>query len=105
MCFVCVYNFLLIYIMLEESQNIPQYVRYRDVALQRSKEYYQKNKEKINEYARNRYHNMTQEQKNKQVEYRKACFNRQTEEKQNKMRQRAREYSKNRYHNMIVAVK
>ena len=48
---------------------------------------------------------MTQEQKNKLVEYRKAWFNRQTEEKQNEMRQRAREYSGNRYHNMMVAVK
>ena len=35
---------------------------------------------------------MPQEQKNKQVQYRKAWSNRQTEEKQNEMRQRAREY-------------
>ena len=40
--------------------------------------------------------------RNKQVEYRKAWFNRQTEEKQNEMRQRAKEYSRNRYHNMIA---
>lgn len=92
------------YKITEESQNIPQHVRYRDIALQRSKEYYQKNKEKIKEYARNRYRNLTQEQKNKQ-EYRKAWFNRQTEEKQNEMRQRAKEYSRNGYHNMMVFVK
>ena len=73
------------YKITEESQNIPQHVRYRDIALQRSKEYYQKNKEKIKEYAQNRYRNLTQEQKNKQVEYRKAWFNRQTEEKQNEI--------------------
>ena len=91
--------------MLEESRNLPQHIRYRDIVLQRSKEYYEKNKEKRREYAKTRYRNMTQEQKNKLVEYRKAWFNRQTEEKQNEMRQRAREYSGNRYHNIMVAVK
>ena len=37
--------------------------KYRDNAIARQKQYYQKNKEKIKEKARNRYHNMTKEQK------------------------------------------
>ena len=45
---------------------------------------------------------MTQEQKNKLVEYRREWFNRQSEDKKNEMRKRAKEYSKNRYHSIII---
>ena len=34
------------------AQNSPQYIRYRDIALQRAKEYNKKNKEKIKEYKK-----------------------------------------------------
>ena len=44
---------------------------YRDNALARQNEYYQRNKEKIQEKARNRYHNMTKEQKDRQVQLRR----------------------------------
>ena len=64
-----------------------------------------KNKEKIKEYARrNRYKNLSQEEKNKLVENRKAWFNRQSEERQNEMKRKARQYAKNRYHNHIVVI-
>ena len=45
---------------------------------------------------------MTQEQKNKLVEYRRECFNKQSEDKKNEMRKRVKEYSKNRYHSIII---
>ena len=83
--------------MVEKAQQ----VKCGDRVLQKAKEYYEKNKEKRKEYARNRYRNMTQEQQNKLVEYRKAWLNRQPEDKKNEMRKRAREYSKNRYHNLV----
>ena len=64
-----------------------------------------KNKEKIKEYARrNRYKNLSQEEKNKLVENRKAWFNRQSEERQNEIKRKARQYAKNRYHNHIVVI-
>ena len=91
--------------MSEKTQNSPQYIRYKDIVLQKAKEYYEKNKEKRKEYARNRYQNRSQEQKNKLVEYRKAWINKQDEDKRNEMKKRARKYAKNRYHNDIVAVK
>ena len=47
---------------------------------------------------------MTEEQKNTQVEHRKAWYNRQSKEKQVKMREKAKNYSKNRYHNHIIVV-
>ena len=50
-----------------------------------------KNKEKRKEYARNRYRNMTQEQKNRLAEYRIEWINRQSEDKKNEMKRKARE--------------
>ena len=91
--------------MSEKTQNSPQYIRYKDIVLQKAKEYYEKNKEKRKEYARNRYQTRSQEQKNKLVEYRKAWINKQDEDKRNEMKKRARKYPKNRYHNDIVAVR
>ena len=81
-----------------------QQIRYRDLVLRNAKERYEKNKEKRREYQRNRYVNMTQEQKNTQVEYRKAWYNRQSKEKQVEMREKVKDYSKSRYHNHIITV-
>ena len=50
-----------------------------------------KNKEKRKEYARNRYRNRTQEQKNRLAEYRIEWINRQSEDKKNEMKRKARE--------------
>ena len=81
-----------------------QQIRYRDLVLRNAKERYEKNKEKRREYQRNRYVNMKQEQKNKQVDYRKVWHNRQSKEKQVEIREKAKDYSKNRYHNHIIVV-
>ena len=87
------------------TQNSPQYIRYKDIVLQKAKDYYEKNKQKRKEYGRNRYQNLTQEQKNKLVEYHREWINRQSEDKENEMKIKAREYAKNRYHNLVTAVK
>ena len=81
-----------------------QQIRYRDLVLCNAKERYEKNKEKRKEYQRNRCANITEEQKNKQVEYRKAWHNRQSKEKQVEIREKANDYSRNRYHNHIIVV-
>ena len=91
--------------MEEVSQNLPQYIRYKDIVAKRARQYYRNNKEKRREYQRNRYANMSQEQKIKLVEYGKEWINRQSEDKKNEMKRKAREYSKNRYHNLVIAVK
>ena len=90
--------------MVEFTQNSQQYIRYRDIVLQRAKEYREKNKEKIKENQRIRYKSLSQEEKNKLVEKRKEWFNRHTKEKQEEMKRKARDYAKNRYHNHIVVV-
>ena len=68
--------------MVELSQNFVQHVRYKDIVLQRAKEYREKDKEKLKEYHKNRYKNLSSEEKIKLVEKRKEWFNRQTKEKQ-----------------------
>ena len=90
--------------MVEFTQNSPQYIRYKDIVLQRAKEYREENKERIKENQRSRYKNLSQEEKIKLVEKRKEWFNSQTKGKQEEMKRNAREYAKNRYHNHIVVV-
>ena len=80
--------------MSETTQKSPQYIRYKDIAILRAKEYNKKKIKKLKEYARNRYKNLTQEEKGILVENCKAWFSRKCEEKQNEMRRKAREYAK-----------
>ena len=79
--------------------------KYRDNAIARQKQYYQKNKEKIKEKARNRYHNMTKEQKHGQVQLRKESIERQTPEEKEQLKAYMKEYAKNRYYNRVACVK
>ena len=67
--------------MEKEIQNLPQYIRYEEIVLKRSKEYVIKNKVKIKECHGKRYKNLNQEEKKRLVEKRKEWFNRQSEEK------------------------
>ena len=57
--------------MSTNTQEITYYQKNRDKILNKAKECYQKTKEKRKEYRKNRYHNMTAEEKNKVNEYRK----------------------------------
>ena len=90
--------------MNEISQNLTYYMRYRDIEKQRAREYYVKNIKKIQESQREKYKNLSSEEKKNLVLKQKEWFNKQTKEKQDKMRRKAREYSKNRYYNHVVVV-
>ena len=84
--------------------NLTYYMRYKDTAKQKAREYYAKNKEKIKELQRVKYKKLSSEEKKNVVLKQKEWCNKQTEEKQNEIRRKAREYSKNRYHNHIIVV-
>ena len=60
----------------------------------KAKEYYEKNKKKRKEYGRNRYRNMTQEQKNKQVGYHREWINRQSQDKKIEIKKRQKNIQK-----------
>ena len=79
-------------------------IRYKDIILAKQKAYYQKIKEKKQEYARNRYHNMTREQKDILLEKQKEKAKELTPEQKEKKKAYIREYNKNRYHNHVIYV-
>ena len=49
--------------------NASYYQRKGDVALNKAKEYYKNNNERLREWARNKYRNLSSEDKNKKRQY------------------------------------
>ena len=57
------------------------YQRNRDVILNRAKDYYENDKERLREQARGKYRNLCEEGKNKKREYGKNRYHNMSEEK------------------------
>ena len=77
--------------MAENSQKLTYYQKNRDAILLRSKKKFEDNKEERKEYQRNRFHNMTNEQRDKTNKYRRLWYCKLDEEKKNKIRKDARD--------------
>ena len=60
--------------MIENNQRLTYYQENRDAILQRSKMYYENNKEKRREYQSDRFHNMTNKKRDRLNEYRRAWY-------------------------------
>ena len=54
--------------------HITCYQRNRDVILNRAKDYYENGKERLREHARDKYRNLSEEDKNKKIEYGKNKY-------------------------------
>ena len=54
---------------MNEYVDLTYFQRNRDVILNRAKDYYENDKERLTEYARDKYRNLHEEQKNKKREY------------------------------------
>ena len=54
---------------MSESADLTYYQRNRDVILNRSKYYYENDKERLTEQAGGKYRNVSEEEKNKKKEY------------------------------------
>ena len=54
---------------MSESPDLTYYQGNRDVLLNRAKDYYENDKERLREQARNKYRNLSAEEKNKKREY------------------------------------
>ena len=85
--------------MSETTQKSPQYIRYKDIAILRAKEYNKKKIKKLKEYARNRYKNLTQEEKDILVENRKHGFTDNAKKNKMKWEEKQESMQKNRYYN------
>ena len=55
-------------------QNVTYYEKNKDKLLQKSRDYYEKNKEQRKEYRKNKYNNMTNEERLKVLEYRREWY-------------------------------
>ena len=53
-----------------ENTNLTYYQKNRDVILNRAKDYYENNKERLRKQPRNKDRNLSEEEKNKKREYR-----------------------------------
>ena len=77
--------------MAEKSKKLTYYQKNRDIILQRSEEYCESNKDERKKYQRDRFHNMTSEERDKLNKYRRIWYCRLDEEKKNKIRNDARD--------------
>ena len=59
------YKIFLLYIKMSEYTDLTYYQRNRDVILNRAKNYYENDKRRLRKQARDKYRNLSEEQKNK----------------------------------------
>ena len=76
---------------MSESSYLIYYQRNRGVIPNRAKNYYENDKERLREQARDKYRKLSEEEKNKKRKYGKSRYCNMSEEK----KQRLKEYQKN----------
>ena len=67
--------------------NTTYYQRNREKILNRAKDYYENDKERLREQARDKYRNLSEEDKKKQREYGKNRYHDMSEEKKQKLKE------------------
>ena len=81
-----------------------KYVPYKEVVKKKALEYYYANKDAISQKRKDKYKQVSPEDKKKLLEYNKQWFDNQLSERQLELQQKARKY-KNRYDNLMVRVR
>ena len=85
-----------------EYVNLTYYQRNRDVILNRAKNYYENDKERLREQARDKYGNLSEEETIKKREYGKSRYLNMSEEKKKRLKEYQRNYreaKKSKYNN------
>ena len=67
---------------MSECADLTYYQRNRDVILNRDNDYYEKDKERLREQARDKYKSLSEEEKNKNMIWKKQTLNMSEEKKQ-----------------------
>ena len=62
------YKFFLVYIKMSEITDLTYYQKNRNLILNKAKDYYKNNKERLKEQARYKYRSLSEEEKNKNRE-------------------------------------
>ena len=81
-----------------------KYVPYKEVVKKKALEYYYANKDAISQKRKDKYKQVSPEDKKKLLEYNKQWFDNPLSERQLELQQKARKY-KNRYDNLMVRVR
>ena len=81
----------MLYIKRSEIADLTYYQKNRNIILNKAKDYYKNNKERLRKQARNKYRSLSQEEKKKKRKYEKNKYHNMSEEK----KQRLKEYQKN----------
>ena len=90
--------------MTNNLESNKKLVPYREVVKKKALEYYYANKEAISQTRKEKYKQLSREEKKKLQEYNRRWFNNQSPERQLELRQKAKKYHKNRYDSMMVRV-
>ena len=77
---------------MSESADLTYYHRNRDVILNRAKDYYQIDKERLKEQARDEYRNLCEEEKNKKREYGRNRYHNMSQEKKQGLKENQKNY-------------
>ena len=72
--------------------NTTYYQRNRDITLNKAKEYYKNNNERLKKQVRDKYRILSEEDKNKKREYGKNRYHIMSEEKKQKLKEYQRKY-------------
>ena len=94
--------YFIIFLLCIKNEWKTCYQRNREVILNRAKDYYENDKERLREQARHNYRNLSEEQKNKKREYRKNRYHNMSEEKKQRLKEYQniyREAKKSQYNN------
>ena len=75
------YKIFLLHIKMSESAYLTYYQRNRDVILNRAKDYYENDKERLSEQAMDKYRDLSEEEINKKRDYWKNRYRNISEEK------------------------
>ena len=75
-----------------KMDNTSYYQRNRDIALNKAKEYYKNNNERLKKQARDKYRNLSEEDNNKKREYGKNRYHNMSEKKKQKIKEYQRKY-------------
>ena len=80
---------------MSESTDLIYYQKNRDMILNKAKDYYKNDKQRLKDRSRNNYRDLSEEEKNKKREYRKDRYHNMSEKKKQRLFKKI--YQKNYY--------
>ena len=92
---------------MSESAYLAYYQRNRDVILNKAKDYYENDKERLRERSGDKYRNLSEEEKNKKWEHGKNRYHNMPEKEKKRLKEYQKSYRevrKSRYNNCDIII-